>query len=114
MRPVQHLNIPRAEVEELLMALILDGRVSGRIDGVRAQLTLLPRTGAGAGADAGKTLSARRYAALTRWTNQVQRLGDMLEEKQAAGVGGGGVVGAAALGMGGGMGGRGGPVQRVR
>ncbi|PWN94983.1 putative COP9 signalosome complex subunit 2 [Tilletiopsis washingtonensis] len=110
----RHLNIPRAEVEELLMALILDGRVSGRIDGVRAQLTLLPRTGAGAGADAGKTLSARRYAALTRWTNQVQRLGDMLEEKQAAGVGGGGVVGAAALGMGGGMGGRGGPVQRVR
>lgn len=97
------------------MALILDGRVSGRIDGVRAQLTLLPRTGAGA--DAGKSLNARRYAALSRWTSQVQRLGDMLEEKQAAGVGGGGVVGASVVGMpmgGGNLGGRGAPVPRVR
>ncbi len=28
----QHLNVPAAEVEALLISLILDGRVAGRID----------------------------------------------------------------------------------
>lgn len=39
------LNIPEADVEQLLVALILDGRIHGRIDQVLAESELEQRAG---------------------------------------------------------------------
>ena len=62
-RPVQ-VGVEAKEVEQLLVGLILDGRVKGRIDQVEKVLELAPA------ADAGTD----KYAALERWGKQVQAL----------------------------------------
>lgn len=38
--PLQQLNIDKAEVEEILIGLILEGKVEGRIDQVAQRLEL--------------------------------------------------------------------------
>lgn len=59
------LNVPEAEVEALLVSLILDGRVDGHIDQVGGLLELRG-TGAGAG--------AKLYAGMDKWAAQIRAL----------------------------------------
>lgn len=59
------LNVPEAEVEALLVSLILDGRVDGHIDQVGGLLELRG-TCAGAG--------AKLYAGLDKWSAQIRAL----------------------------------------
>ncbi|KAH7915705.1 PCI domain-containing protein [Hygrophoropsis aurantiaca] len=64
------LNVEIAEVEDLLIGLILEGKVDGRIDQVGMRLEL----------DKQQVLEKKRYAALEKWT-------DALESVHAAVVG---------------------------
>ena len=59
------LGVPDAEVESLLVSLILDGRVDGHIDQVNGLLELR-----GSGAGAGQ----RKYAGLDKWATQLRNL----------------------------------------
>jgi COP9 signalosome complex subunit 2 len=59
----QQLNIPPSEVEELLVALILDERIDGHVDQVGG-LLLLRRTSA----------DAKKYAAAEKWASQLGQL----------------------------------------
>ncbi|CEH15846.1 COP9 signalosome, subunit CSN2 [Ceraceosorus bombacis] len=77
----RHLNITTAAVEELLMVLILDGRIAGRIDAVQSRLIIHPKNDAGAAG--GKTLASKRYDALHKWVQEIDRLGECIEEKHA-------------------------------
>ncbi|OSD06138.1 PCI-domain-containing protein [Trametes coccinea BRFM310] len=52
----KQLNVDHEEVEELLIGLILEGKVEGRIDQVAMRLELEPN------------LQKKRYAALDKWT----------------------------------------------
>jgi len=54
----KQLNVDTAEVEELLIGLILEGKVEGKIDQVGMRLEL----------DKKQSLEKKRYAALGRWT----------------------------------------------
>ncbi|KAF8347026.1 PCI domain-containing protein [Amanita rubescens] len=54
----KQLNVDTHEVEELLVGLILEGKVDGRIDQVGMRLEL----------DRKQSLEKKRYAALSRWT----------------------------------------------
>ncbi|PPQ72467.1 hypothetical protein CVT24_003091 [Panaeolus cyanescens] len=54
----KQLNVGTAEVEELLIGLILEGKVEGRIDQVGMRLEL----------DRKQSLEKKRYAALDKWT----------------------------------------------
>lgn len=58
----QQLNVDKDEVEELLIGLILDGKVEGRIDQVTMRLEL----------DKQQSLEKRRYAALEHWTEALE------------------------------------------
>ena len=58
------VGVAAREVEQLLVGLILDGRVKGRIDQVEKVLELVPA------ADAGSC----KYVALERWGRQVLAL----------------------------------------
>jgi COP9 signalosome complex subunit 2 len=68
----EQLNIPPAEVESLLVALILDGRVDGQIDQI-GQLLLLKQTSA----------DAKKYAAAEKWANQLAQLQQTILSKLA-------------------------------
>jgi len=57
------LNISAPEVEQLLVALILDGQIDGHIDQI-GQLLLLNRTRA----------DAQKYAAAEKWAQQLSAL----------------------------------------
>eukprot|EP00741_Cyanophora_paradoxa_P022159 tig00021435_g21391.t1 len=59
----KELNIPEADVESLLVALILDNRISGCIDQVNQLLELH---------DKGKT--TKKYASLDKWSSQLASL----------------------------------------
>lgn len=59
----EQLNISMAQVESLLVALILDGHVDGRIDQLE-QLLLLNKD----------TKDAVRYQSLGKWASQLQSL----------------------------------------
>ncbi|KAG2234482.1 PCI domain-containing protein [Thamnidium elegans] len=59
----KQLNIPTDDVEELLVGLILDERISGRIDQVNSRLVLERRS-----------TDAYKYEALDAWSNNVSNL----------------------------------------
>lgn len=69
------------------MSLIIDGKVSGRIDAVNSRLILEPGAASG-----GASTTTRRYTALVRWAEQMERLGSTIEEKHTTGAGGGASV----------------------
>ncbi|KAJ7610967.1 PCI domain-containing protein [Roridomyces roridus] len=58
----KQLNVDIAEVEELLIGLILEGKVEGRIDQVGMRLEL----------DSKQSLEKKRYAALNKWTEALE------------------------------------------
>ncbi|OBZ68563.1 COP9 signalosome complex subunit 2 [Grifola frondosa] len=66
----KQLNVEKDEVEELLIGLILEGKVEGRIDQVAMRLEL----------DRSQSLEKKRYMALEKWS-------DTLESVHAAVVG---------------------------
>lgn len=94
----RQLNVPVVTVEDLLMNLILDGTVQGRINQVQGRLEL--------DKPSGSTLTSsgndQRYIALSRWCKELDRIGAIVEEKHGKGVGGGndrGSVAASGRGM---------------
>ncbi|KAJ6520265.1 PCI domain-containing protein [Mycena sanguinolenta] len=58
----KQLNVEISEVEELLIGLILEGKVEGRIDQVGMRLEL----------DSKQSLERKKYAALTKWTEALE------------------------------------------
>lgn len=58
----RQLNVQMEEVEELLIELILEGKVEGRIDQVAMRLEL----------DKTQSIEKRRYAALDKWTEALE------------------------------------------
>ncbi|PWN49600.1 putative COP9 signalosome complex subunit 2 [Violaceomyces palustris] len=90
----KQLNVPAESVEDLLMSLILDNRIEGRIDQVD-QVLELDRSAA--------SLNRKRYEALAKWNGEISKLGGIIENKQGQGAGGGARGGAARTGMGIGM-----------
>jgi COP9 signalosome complex subunit 2 len=58
----KQLNVDATEVEELLIGLILEGKVEGRIDQVGMRLEL----------DSKQSLERKRYAALSKWTEALE------------------------------------------
>ncbi|GAA5839461.1 hypothetical protein JCM11251_002732 [Rhodosporidiobolus azoricus] len=89
----RQLGIPSEQVEEIVVALILDEKIQGRIDQVSGRLDL----------DRHTAVETRRYQTLDRWTSQLNALNTQLINKSASvgaergGPGGGG--GAGGLGM---------------
>lgn len=72
----KQLNVEIAEVEELLIGLILEGKVDGRIDQVGMRLEL----------DQSHALEKKRYTALERWTEALEGLHSTVAAKTAAGA----------------------------
>jgi len=72
----QQLNVDKDEVEELLIGLILDGKVEGRIDQVTMRLEL----------DKQQSLEKRRYAALERWTEALETVHGAVVAKNPSGA----------------------------
>jgi len=72
----QQLNVDKDEVEELLIGLILDGKVEGRIDQVTMRLEL----------DKQQSLEKRRYAALERWTEALEAVHGAVVSKNPSGA----------------------------
>lgn len=72
----QQLNVAKDEVEELLIGLILDGKVEGRIDQVTMRLEL----------DKQQSLEKRRYAALERWTEALETVHAAVVAKNPSGA----------------------------
>ncbi|GAB4820519.1 hypothetical protein N2152v2_007565 [Parachlorella kessleri] len=70
----QQLNVPAADVERLLINLILDKRVDGRIDQVQQVLEL----------GAPNSTDAEKYAAVNKWAVQLQSLQNAIVTKLAA------------------------------
>ena len=66
------LNISTSEVEHLLVALILDGHIDGRIDQIGCTL-LLNRTSS----------DAKKYAATSKWVSQLAQLQQTILTKLA-------------------------------
>lgn len=60
----RQLNVEKDEVEELLIDLILEGKVEGRIDQVTQRLEL----------DRHQALERRRYAALEKWAEALENV----------------------------------------
>jgi len=60
----KQLNVDKDEVEDLLIGLILEGKVEGRIDQVAMRLEL----------DRKQTLEKRRYNALEKWTETLENV----------------------------------------
>ncbi|KAK7063850.1 PCI domain-containing protein [Favolaschia claudopus] len=58
----KQLNVEISEVEELLIGLILEGKVEGKIDQVGMRLELSSK----------QSLERKRYAALTKWTEALE------------------------------------------
>ncbi|BGP07007.1 hypothetical protein JCM10049v2_002837 [Rhodotorula toruloides] len=92
----RQLGIPNEQVEEIVVSLILDEKVQGRIDQVSGRLDL----------DRHTALETRRYQSLDRWTSQLVSIQNQLLSKAAqAGSDrngpGGGAGGAMGMGMGG-------------
>jgi len=68
------LNEKLEKIEEILVALILDGQVDGRIDQVRGMLDLSQRTGGG----------GRKYGALDQWTRVLTSITSNLNQPAGA------------------------------
>ncbi|GAA6029609.1 hypothetical protein JCM8097_000961 [Rhodosporidiobolus ruineniae] len=92
----RQLGISNEQVEEIVVALILDEKIQGRIDQVTGRLDL----------DRHTAVETRRYQTLDRWTSQLAALNTaMINKSSQAGVERGGPGGPGGAG---GMGGAGG------
>jgi len=70
----KQLNVGKPEVEEILIGLILEGKVEGRIDQVAQRLEL----------DKHQSLEKRRYMALEQWTATLENIHNTVVNKSAA------------------------------
>ncbi|PPQ77002.1 hypothetical protein CVT25_014819 [Psilocybe cyanescens] len=70
----KQLNVEIEEVEELLIGLILEGKVEGRIDQVGMRLEL----------DRKQSLEKKRYAALSKWTEALESVHGAVVSKTAS------------------------------
>ncbi|KAF8665477.1 hypothetical protein AX16_000495 [Volvariella volvacea WC 439] len=70
----KQLNVEADEVEELLVGLILEGKVEGRIDQVTMRLEL----------DSKQSLEKKRYAALRNWTETLDSVHAAIVNKTAS------------------------------
>ena len=61
----KELNVPEADVEELLVSVVLDGKVAGHVDQVNQLLVLEAK---------GSEDAARKYEAMAKWSTQLQEL----------------------------------------
>lgn len=84
----RQLNMSTPDVEELLMTLILDGVVQGKLDSVNQRLEL----------SRGQTLATQSYAALDKWCKELGNIGSAIEEKHGR-VGNSNAGGAGGLAM---------------
>ncbi|KAH8835678.1 PCI domain-containing protein [Flagelloscypha sp. PMI_526] len=84
----KQLNVDTPEVEELLIGLILEGKVDGRIDQVGMRLEL----------DRKQNLEKKRYNALERWTRTLESVHSSVVSKTSSGQGRGGPDPASAFG----------------
>jgi len=73
----RELNVEKDEVEELLIGLILEGKVEGRIDQVGQRLEL----------DSHSSLEKRRYVALQKWTDALNSVHAAVVGKSAGSSG---------------------------
>ncbi|KAL5534021.1 hypothetical protein ACEPAG_481 [Sanghuangporus baumii] len=71
----RQLNVETDEVEEMLIDLILEGKVQGRIDQVDMRLEL----------DRQQTLEKRRYSALEKWTEAIEGVHATITQKASTG-----------------------------
>jgi len=88
----KQLNVDREEVEDLLIALILEGKVEGRIDQVGMRLEL----------DSKQSLEKKRYAALNKWTEALESVHTAVVGKTASTARGGpdpGMLGGEGFGL---------------
>ncbi|QRV83133.1 COP9 signalosome complex subunit 2 [Ceratobasidium sp. AG-Ba] len=69
----KQLNVDKHEVEELLIGLILEGKVEGKIDQVAQRLEIAKQ----------QPLARRRYAALDKWTGALESLNGAIAGKGA-------------------------------
>ncbi|KAF7307289.1 PCI domain-containing protein [Mycena indigotica] len=69
----KQLNVEISEVEELLIGLILEGKVEGRIDQVGMRLEL----------DSKQSLEKKRYTALNEWTKALEEVHSAVVGKTA-------------------------------
>jgi len=76
----RQLNIDKDEVEEILVGLILEGKVDGRIDQVGSRLEL----------DRHSALEKKRYAALNKWTTALEGAHTAITSKSGGPSGQGG------------------------
>ncbi|EUC60393.1 COP9 signalosome complex subunit 2 [Rhizoctonia solani AG-3 Rhs1AP] len=67
----KQLNVEKNEVEELLIGLILEGKVEGKIDQVAQRLEITKT----------QPLARRRYAALDKWTGALENLNGAISGK---------------------------------
>lgn len=75
----KQLNVDIQEVEELLIGLILEGKVEGRIDQVGMRLELETK----------QSLEKKRYTALRKWTESLEAVHNAVIGKTASRSGGG-------------------------
>ncbi|TFK17372.1 PCI-domain-containing protein [Coprinopsis marcescibilis] len=89
----KQLGVDIQEVEELLIGLILEGKVEGRIDQVGMRLEL----------DRQQSLEKKRYAALSKWTEALEGVHNAVVGKTAGSstlrADPGGILGGEAFGM---------------
>ncbi|VDB86932.1 unnamed protein product [Peniophora sp. CBMAI 1063] len=78
----KQLNVGTDEVEELLIELILDGKVEGRIDQVAMRLEL----------DQKQSLERKRYNALDSWTGSLESVHAAVVGKNSGNLGGRGAM----------------------
>ncbi|KAF5374988.1 hypothetical protein D9758_000524 [Tetrapyrgos nigripes] len=76
----KQLNVDIQEVEDLLIGLILEGKVEGRIDQVGMRLEL----------DRKQSLEKKRYTALQKWSENLEAVHSAIVGKTAPGAGRGG------------------------
>ncbi|KAM0750615.1 PCI-domain-containing protein [Meredithblackwellia eburnea MCA 4105] len=84
----RQLKIPPEEVEDILVALILDNKIQGKIDQVSQRLEI----------DRHKALETRRYTSLTKWTSQLSSVQSVMLQKSGT-VGGPDRSGGMGMGM---------------
>jgi COP9 signalosome complex subunit 2 len=89
----RQLNVDKDEVEELLVGLILEGKVEGKIDQVEQRLEL----------DKKASLAKRRYTALDKWTESLENVYGAILSKSAGSNQGDPRAGGMGMGMGGSM-----------
>lgn len=74
----KQLNVEIQEVEEILIGLILEGKVEGRIDQVGMRLEL----------DRKQSLEKKRYTALKQWTETIENVHNAVISKTSGRIDG--------------------------